>query len=44
LFKYYYFYLKIKLNNYFLNLTSESADGRSKHLIYRAGNEVYGRI
>jgi len=22
----------------------ESSDGRSKHLIYRAGNEVYGRI
>jgi len=22
----------------------ESSDGRSKHMIYSAGNEVYGRI
>jgi len=22
----------------------ESSDGRSKHMIYRASNEVYGRI
>jgi len=27
-----------------LNITCESADGHSKHLIYSAGIEVYGRI
>jgi len=47
--KYYYFYLKI---DYILNIirtifkhnSCESSDGRSKHMIYTTGNEVYGRI
>jgi len=28
----------------FKHNSCESADGRSKHMIYRACNEVYGRI
>jgi len=46
--KYHYFYLKVKLYNYYWIIlkhsSCESSDGRSKHRIYRAGNEVYGRI
>jgi len=28
----------------FKHNSSESSDGRSKHMIYRVANEVYGRI
>ena len=45
--KYYYFYLKIKwitiIRTSFKDNSCESTDGRSKHVIYRAGIEVYGR-
>jgi len=32
------------LEPFFKPNSCESADGRSKHLIYRAGNKIYGRI
>jgi len=32
------------LNYFFKPYICKTADGRSKHLINRVGNEVYGRI
>jgi len=45
--KYYYFYLEIKgisiIGTSFKHKSCESADGRTKHSIYRAVIEIYAR-
>jgi len=38
------FLFKTVIGTIFKHNSCESSDGCSKHMIYRAGNEVYGRI